>query len=358
MSKTGAAKAGRFMIYGATGYTGKLVTRRAAALGLRPLLAGRDAGRLRAVTEESGLDGRVVDLGDAAALRRAVGEVDAVLHVAGPFSRTSRPMLEACLAAGKHYLDITGEIDVFEACAARNAAALAAGITVMPGCGFDVVPSDCLAAHMKRRLPDAVALSLAIDALGKMSRGTAKSAIESIGQGTRVRRQGRIVALAAPLRRPFDFGRGPRPAVAVGWGDVASAYHSTGIPDITVYFKASPQLEMAAALSAPLRWLLGRAPMQQLLRWQVDRQPEGPSEAERAAGSAVIVAEAVNAAGITRRARLVTPDGYALTAVSAVEIARRAAAGETPPGFQTPSMAFGADFIGEFEGCRREDLSA
>jgi short subunit dehydrogenase-like uncharacterized protein len=348
---------GRFMIYGATGYTGKLVTRRAKALGLRPLLAGRNAARLGAVADESGFEHRIVDLADGAALRRAVAEVDAVLHLAGPFSRTSPPMLEACLGARKHYLDITGEIDVFEACAASGAAALQAGITVMPGCGFDVVPSDCLAAHVKRRLPDAVSLSLAIAGLGKMSRGTAKTGIESIGLGARVRRQGRIVELASPLRRQLDVGRGQRPFVAIGWGDVATAFHSTGIPDITVYFEASRQIEQLVGLSAPMRRLLSRAPAQRLLQWLVDWQQEGPSDSERKASGSVIMAEAVNAAGITVRSRLETPDGYALTAATALDIARRAVAGETPPGFQTPSMAFGADFILGFESCRREDLN-
>jgi len=257
----------------------------------------------------------------------------------------------------KHYLDITGEIDVFEACAASGAAARESRITVMPGCGFDVVPSDCLAAHVKRRLPDAVALSLAIAGLGKMSRGTAKTGIESIGQGTRVRRGGRIVALASPLRRMFDFGRGPRPAVAVGWGDVATAYYSTGIPEITVYFEASRQIDQFVSLSEPLRWLLSSAPMQRLLQWQIGWQPEGPSAAEREAGGAVLVAEAVNAAGVSVRSRLETPDGYSLTAMTAVEIARRVAAGDTRPGFRTPSMAFGGDFILGFAGCRREDLN-
>ena len=348
---------GRFMIYGATGYMGKLLTRRAKAIGLRPLLAGRNAARLRAVADESGFECRVVDLADGTALRQAVAEVDAVLHVAGPFSKTSPPMLKACLRAHKHYLDITGEIDVFEACAGSGAAALQAGITVMPGCGFDVVPSDCLAAHVKRRLPDAVALSLAIAGLGKISRGTAKTGIESIGLGARVRRQGRIIALASPPRRQFDFGRGPRPCVAVGWGDVATAYYSTGIPEITVYFESSRQIEQLVGLSEPLRWLLNWAPVQRLLQWQVDWQQEGPSEAERAAGGAVLLAEAVNAAGVTVRSRLETPDGYALTATAALEIARRVVAGETRPGFHTPSMAFGADFILDFESCRRKDLN-
>jgi short subunit dehydrogenase-like uncharacterized protein len=348
---------GRFMIYGATGYTGKLVTRRAKALGLNPLLAARNAERLRAVAAESGLAHRVVDLADGAALRDALAEVDAVLHVAGPFSKTSAPMREACLAMRKHYLDITGEIDVFEACAAKSAEAQEAGIAIMPGCGFDVVPSDCLAAHVKRRLPDATSLSLAISGLASVSRGTAKTAIEMLGEGVRVRRGGRILSLGTPPRRDFDFGQGPRPALGMSWGDVATAYHSTGIPDITVYFKVSREIEMLVGMSAPLRWALGAAPVRRFLQWQVGWLPEGPSAAQRAERGAVIVAEAVNAKGERVRSRLETPDAYALTAETAVEIARRAAAGEIRPGFQTASLALGADFILDFARCRREDLS-
>jgi short subunit dehydrogenase-like uncharacterized protein len=349
---------GRFMIYGATGYTGKLVTRRAKALGLAPLLAGRNAARLGAVAADNGLKHRVVDLADGAQLRDALAEVDAVLHLAGPFSQTSAPMVEACLAMGKHYLDITGEIDVFEACARRGDAAKEAGIAILPGCGFDVVPSDCLAAHVKRRLPDAQSLSLAIGGMTSLSRGTAKTAIEMMASGVRVRRQGRIVALDTPPRRDFDFGRGARPAVAVSWGDVATAFHSTGIPDITVYFRTSREIAMLAGMTAsgPLRWVLGLEPMQRLLQWQTGWLPEGPSEARRTSGRAVLIADAANAAGVTVRSRLTTPDPYALTAETAVEIARRAAQGEIEPGFQTPSLAFGADFILGFAGCTREDV--
>jgi short subunit dehydrogenase-like uncharacterized protein len=179
--------AGRLMIYGATGYTGKLVARTAKALGLRPLLAGRNDAKLKSVAELHGFECRTIDLADAAGLRSALSGIAVVLHLAGPFSRTSKPMLDACLEAKAHYLDITGEIDVFEACAARDAEAREAGVMVMPGVGFDVVPSDCLAAHLQRRLPDAVALTLAISGLGKASRGTAKTSIESIARASRAR---------------------------------------------------------------------------------------------------------------------------------------------------------------------------
>ena len=349
---------GKFMIYGATGYTGKLVARTAKALGMRPLLAGRNEARLKSVAGQHGFEFQTLELDDTPALDAALSQVDVVLHIAGPFSRTSKPMREACLRTKTHYLDITGEIDVFDACAALDAEAREAGIMVMPGVGFDVVPSDCLAAHMKARMPNAVELTLAISGLGHMSRGTAKTGVESIGKGTRVRRDGEIVALKVPPRREIDFGQGARNSIAVGWGDVATAYRSTGIANISVYFEASPDLERMASLSGFMRWVASLGFMQRRLKAQIDQQPEGPSDAERREGFAVLIGEAADAAGNRVVSRLRTPEGYTLTAMTSLEIVRRTLAGEVIPGFQTPSLAFGADFITEFDGCVREDLNA
>jgi len=346
-----------FMIYGATGYTGALVARAAASLGMTPLLAGRSEAKLQRVTAPLGLAYRAFELADSRALDAALTEVRAVLHIAGPFSHTSRPMLEGCLRTGRHYLDITGEIEVFEACAGRESEARQAKIMVMPGVGFDVVPSDCLAAHMKRRLPDATALTLAIGGLGQMSHGTAKTAIESLGVPARGRRGGRIVALERKLRREIDYGDGKLPSLAVGWGDVSTAHYTTGIPDITVFFQSMPQLEQISGLGGFARWMLSRSLVQNWLKRRVKKLPAGPSDAERAAGHAVLVGEAVNAAGRRVVSRLRTPEGYTLTAQTSLEIVRRVLAGEVKPGFQTPGGLFGADFITGIAGCSREDVA-
>ncbi|MDO8288481.1 MAG: saccharopine dehydrogenase NADP-binding domain-containing protein [Parvibaculum sp.] len=348
----------RFLIYGATGYTGKLVARTAKALGMHPLLGGRNEARLKSVAGQHGFDFRAFDLSDTATLETVLNEVDVVLHIAGPFSQTSKPMLDACIRTGTHYLDITGEIDVFEACAAQNEAAKTAGIMVLPGVGFDVVPSDCLAAHMKARMPDATELSLSISGLTSMSRGTAKTGVESIGRGTRVRRDGDIVALKVPPRINVDFGQGMRPAIGMGWGDVSTAFYSTDIPAITVYFEASPELEQMAGLSGFKRWVASLGFMQRRLKAQVDQMPEGPTDTERRAGHSILIGEAVNAAGDRVVSRLTTPEGYTLTAMTSLEIVRRALSGDVHPGFQTPSLAYGADFITEFDGCVLQDLNS
>lgn len=347
-----------FMIYGATGYTGRLLAREAAERGLRPLVSGRNEAKLRELAEPLGLEHVAVSLDDRDALRKALDGVRVVLHAAGPFSATSEPMLDACLETGTSYLDITGEIDVFEACAARDDEARDRGILVMPGVGFDVVPSDCLAAHVKRRLPDATALHLAISGTNTISRGTAKTAVEAVRHGARVRRDGRIVELKEPLAREFDFGDGSHRFLAVAWGDVATAYHSTRIPDVTVYFMATRQLEKMAGLGAVARWLLGTAPMQAYLRRKIDQRPEGPSDKQRAAGRAHLLAVAENEAGESVRSQLLTPEGYTLTYLTGLAIVERVLQGETEPGFRTPSTAFGADFITEIEGCQRKDHEA
>lgn len=348
----------RFMIYGATGYTGKLVARTAKALGMKPLLAGRNEARLKSIAAQHSFEYQAISLDETEALDAGLSQVDVVLHIAGPFSQTSKPMVEACLRTGTHYLDITGEIDVFEACAARNEAAEKAGVMIMPGVGFDVVPSDCLAAHMKARMPDAKELTLAISGLGHMSHGTAKTGVESIGRGTRIRREGRIVAAKKPIRRDIDFGQGMKPAIAIGWGDVSTAWHSTKIPDITVYFESNPQFEQMAKLGGLARWVMSLGPMQRTLKKRIEQLPEGPTDAQRQEGFALLVGEAVNGDGECIQSRLRTPEGYTLTAMTSLEIVRRVLAGDALPGFQTPSSVFGADFITEFDGCTRQDMNA
>ena len=348
---------GDILIYGATGYTGRLAAEHAVACGLTPVLAGRRAELLRPLAERLGLRHRAFGLDDRAALVDGLAGVGVVVHAAGPFSATARPMAEACLLARVHYLDITGEIDVFADLATLDARAKGAGVMLMPGVGFDVVPSDCLAAHVAARLPGATSLRLSVGGLTRASRGTAKTMVEGIARGTRVRRGSRIVALRGTPRGKADFGDGQRSTVRVSCGEVATAWHTTGIPDIDVFFEADPLLRGAVALPSLAKAVLGAGPAQRFLKRQIDRRlPPGPTAEQRVRGRAVIVAEARDAAGRTVVSRLTTPEPYALTATVAVEIARRAAAGEAVAGFTTPSAVFGADFITGFDGVTRRDL--
>jgi short subunit dehydrogenase-like uncharacterized protein len=349
-------RAGTFLIYGATGYTGKLTARTAKAQGLTPILAGRDEAKVKALAGDLGFDWRAFALDDTTKLDKTLAEVGAVLHIAGPFSATSKPMADACLRTKTHYLDITGEIAVFEALAARNAEATKAGIMLLPGVGFDVVPSDCIAQHVKRRLPDAEDLKLYIGGLGTASRGTLKTMVEGVARPTMVRRNGAIVEVDGVHEDRCDFGAGPKSTMAVSWGDVSTAYHSTSIPNIEVHFEARPELQRVARMPQFVKAFLGCSLMQSMLKRQIDRRPEGPTDEQRTRGHAVLIAVSRNARGDTVRSRLRTPEGYALTALTGLAIATRVLDGDFKAGFQTPSLAYGADFVLGFAGVSREDL--
>lgn len=334
-----------FLIYGANGYTGELITRFAVERGMRPIVAGRSEAAIKALAEKHGLVHRVFSLDETEKLDAALNEVAMVLHCAGPFSLTSRQMGEACLRTGTHYTDITGEIAVFEACAAGDRLAKDAGIMVMPGVGFDVVPSDCLARRLKDRLPSATNLVLAFYGKGRISHGTQATMTMNIGKGGAIRREGKITPVPAAWRtREIDFGEGVvKLGVTIPWGDVSTAFYSTGIPNIEVYTVAPPSALRLMKLSRFIGPLLATGPVQRYLQGKIP--PGGPSDEERARGKTLLWGEASDEAGNRIEERLTVPEGYTTTALAALEITRRILAGDLKPGFQTPSMAYGPDLI-------------
>ncbi len=344
------------LIYGANGYTGTLIARAAVARGHQLVLAGRSAEPVAQLAGELGLEYRVFALDMPAQVAESIGGVSAVLNCAGPFVHTYRPLAAACLQAGIHYLDITGEVAVFEGLAAQSAPAQAAGVMLLPGVGFDVVPSDCLAAHLKRRLPSATQLALGFLAHGRVSRGTALTIAESLPHGGLVRQDGVLRRVPAAWKtREIDFGTGPVQAMTIPWGDVSTAYYNTGIPNIEVYTEAPLGLRLAARASRPFGWLLGSRPVQGLLRRRIHAQAPGPTEEERARGRSYLWGEAVDATGQRVVSRLQGPEGYTLTVHAALAVVERVLAGNAPPGFQTPSTAYGSDFVLELPDIGRTD---
>ena len=349
-----------FLIYGSYGYTGQLIVDLAVKEGLRPMLAGRDEKRLRIQAEEYDLEYRAFTLDETTKLDSALNEVEVVLHCAGPFVHTFRQMAEACLRTKRHYVDISGEIPGFEALAAMDGQAKEAGIMLLPGGGFDVVPSDCLAAHVKRRLPSATHFRLYLRGVGAgVSRGTAKSAIENMHRQGMIRREGKLVQVPPAWNvREQDFGRGYTKVVSVGWGDVSTAYYSTGIPNIETYFalpESAIKLMRSMRLIGPL---LYNRPVKFILKSFIDlfSQP-GPKEARRKNGIAILIGEATDQSGARVVSKLITPEGYTCTALATVEIMKRILGDELKSGFQTPSLAYGADFIMQFDGVKRENPS-
>jgi len=350
-----ASKA-RLMLYGANGYTGRLTATLAAARRLDVVLAGRRAEPLRELGNRLNLPTRVVGLNEAGELARALVDIACVVHMAGPFAITSSPMLSACLATQTNYVDITGEIEVFEALWSREDEIRRAGITAIPGAGFDVVPTDCLAGYVAGKLERPTSLVIALNGMTSASRGTLNTAIRQVSEPVLGRRAGAIVPLDDQSMRWVDFGGGNQPCVPVSWGDVATAFHSTGVPNITVYFRRSLLLRAAnigGKLFGPLlRSDLGQRALARIVRML----PEGPSDAERAKHRSVAWAQAVDASGNSATATVSTPDPYDFTAESALAIATRVNALPVSRGLATPFQAFGADFVLSLPGCSRSDF--
>jgi short subunit dehydrogenase-like uncharacterized protein len=344
------------MIYGATGYTGKLMVRRALDIGLHPVLGGRSESKLAVMAQHLGLEYRVAHLADPGRLDAALRGIHVVLHAAGPFSATWCPMVDACLRSGTHYLDITGEIRVIEALVQRDAEARKRKIMIMPAVGFDVVPSDCLVAHLARRLPGACRLALGLAGLRFMTRGSARTLLEAVDLGV-VRRNGVITPVPlGSLQRRFDYGGGARLSLNISWGDVVTAYYTTGIPNIETYYEATPMVQAVLTAGRYFGWLLSSTPWQALLSALADIVPEGPTEEERASSKMVIVAEAADGRGRRVTSRLHTPEAYSLTGTTALTIARRALQGDSECGFQTPARVYGADFVLSLADVQREDV--
>jgi short subunit dehydrogenase-like uncharacterized protein len=333
-----------------------LIAREAVVRGQRPILAGRNAAAVSELASQLGLEHRIFSLEDATATRAGLEGMTAVLHCAGPFAHTAGPMADACLEARVHYLDITGEISVFEMLAARDTEAMAAGIMLLPGAGFDVVPSDCLAAHLHRRLSEAMHLVLGIHGIGRFSRGTATTIIENLHGGGVIRRGGVLTNVPAAWRtRDIDFGEGPRLAVTIPWGDVSTAYRSTGIGDIEVYSAVSRGQLRLMRLSRYFGWALRSPFVQGLLKRRIQAGPTGPTDEERAKGRTFLWGEVSDRAGRRAVSRLRGPEGYTFTMLTALAAVARVLAGDAPPGYQTPSLAYGPDFVLEVPGVEHTD---
>lgn len=181
--------------------------------------------------------------------------------------------------------------------------------------------------------------------------------IEALPRGGMVRRRGVLTPVPAAYRtRTIDFGGGPRKAVTIPWGDVSTAYHSTGIPDIEVYTALPAHLRVAARLSRYLTGALGARPVQEFLKSRVRSGDAGPSAEERERGIIFLWGESIDGARRERAvSRLRCGDGYAITVASTLAILKRVLAGEAPPGFQTPSKAYGPDFVLSLPGVTRTD---
>ncbi len=333
-----------WMVYGVNGYSGQLIIERAVMLGMKPLLAGRNQSKVAALAEQYGLSYRIFSIDDIPV--DALTDVDLVLNCAGPFSQTAKEMVSACLVQKCHYLDITGEIDVFEWVASQHATALQQGVILCPGVGFDVIPTDCLAIMLKKALPDATHLALGFDSRSGFSPGTAKTSVEALPQGGKIRVSG--VLKSVPLAfetRLIDFGAGEKLAMTIPWGDVATAYRSTRIPNIAVYIPASQGLIKRLRRLNWIKWALSWSWVQNMLKANVDKKVKGPTKKQRDTLKTQVWGEVINSSGETKTMRMTVANGYQLTAEGAVYVVQQLLKGTDQAGYFTPGMLMGDQLI-------------
>lgn len=347
-----------FLIYGSYGYTGDLIAHLAVRRGLRPVLGGRDEEKLRLQALALGLDHRPFSLNNLQEIYAVLQDYPLVLHCAGPFKYTSKEMVDACLQTGTHYLDINGSIPIFERLAERGREAKRAGIMILSGAGFDVAPSDCLALYLKKRLPSADHLALAFSGTRQgISQGTALTIVENLDMTGLIRCEGEIVPVPmAQEVRDVDFGQGPQKAVSIPWGDVSTAYYSTGIPNIIVYSGNVAPLRGFLILSRYFNRLLAAEWLKDYLRSRIRSRPPGPSEEQRSAGRSYVWGEVTDENGERRVSRLKGPESYTMTAEVAVAAVERVLNKDAPHGFQTPASAYGSDFIFSMDEVEWEDI--
>lgn len=209
-------KNNQLMIYGAYGYAGELMVREAVAQGLRPIIAGRDDEKLKPIATELSLECRAFGVRNTGS---NLQDISVLLNCAGPFSATAEPLARACLAQQIHYLDITGEIDIFRKCHALDEEARQQNVLILPGAGTDIVPTDCLAAMLKEKLPVATRIDLALSFGTNPSIGTVNTMIESFGKGGLIREGGmlKVVSNAFQMRK-IPFQNKPQWAMTIPWG--------------------------------------------------------------------------------------------------------------------------------------------
>lgn len=342
----------QILIYGANGYTGELIVEEAIAKGLKPIVAGRNKAAIAQLAEAKKLAARIFDLDSVDQIAANLKDVAVVIHCAGPFSATAAPMMKACIESQTHYTDITGEISVFELAQELNEQAQRAGVVLCPGVGFDVIPTDCLASQLKQKMPDATHLALGFDSASSMSPGTAKTSVEGLGMGGKIRQDGEIIQVPLAYKtRQIDYGNGKtKNAVTIPWGDISTAYHSTGIPNIEVYIPISPR---GAKRMSRLNWirpLLGLSFIQNIMKNKIEKKAKGPNQEQRGKLETYLWGEVKNAAGDRISATFKTANGYQLTYLGAIEVARYLLDNKISGGAFTPSKLISNELVERLPG--------
>lgn len=345
----GAAQ-NKLMIYGATGYSAQLILEELLVRKIKPVLAGRNEPRTKEIAVKYGCEFRIFDLRSDDKIDEALGDVHTLINCAGPFRMTAKELMEACVRTKTNYLDITGEIPVMHLAFSMHKQAKKAGIVIMPSVGFDIIPTDCLAKRLSEKMPDAVNLKLGlVNKRGKISRGTWLTTLEFLKGTGRVRRNG--VLIESPIGEytvnvklnNFSFS-----GLSIPWGDVYSSYISTRIPNVEVYL-AMPWLavKLRKLLTFFLK-ILRIGFVKNFVAHLIRKNLTGPSKKEREATKTYVWGKVENAKGETLEEVYQMMEGYNLTGVGAAECAVRLLNNAVSPGYYTPSLAFGSEFMDQF----------
>jgi short subunit dehydrogenase-like uncharacterized protein len=336
-----------FVLYGANGYTGELIARLSKAYGLRPLLAGRNKEAIHTLAIELDLEYVIVDLNDFAALDNLLKGQQLVIHAAGPFSRTATQMVEACIRNQVHYTDINGDISCFELVKLYDKQAKAANCMLMPGVGFDVVPTDSVAKKITETQPTTTALQLAFATIGSsISHGTATTMAEKLGEGGAKRKNGKIVPTPLGENGMYvDFGKKQLFVMSIPWGDISTAHHTTGIQNIETFYTVKPSVFKWMKFQKYFNWLLRLDLIRNIVKKKIDQRPAGPNEKMRKEGISLVWGKGTNDNGESKIIRLQGPEGYTFTAHSSLIIAKEILHGNWKAGYQTPAGQYGSDMV-------------
>jgi short subunit dehydrogenase-like uncharacterized protein len=321
---------GNILIYGATGYMGKLCAKEMLEGGLRPILAGR-SDRVREMAQRLGCRAATFDLKAQEEIQRNLKGVTLVANLAGPFEQTQKPLVLACLATGCHYIDIAGEVNEMRSAFAFSDEAQRMGIMLMPGAGFGVVPTDIAARMAKDLLPDASHLTIFFATKGGVSRGTLLTVLKNIDRPGVRRVKGELIsAHPAESRSKFTVASQTFIGVYNPWrADLFTAGISTEIADIGTY-SVFPGI-VTQMMKGRLLWLRNL-----LLNRVLSFLPEGPSEQQLQQGKTYVMAAVTNGT-VKKSVSFVGPEAYLFTALCLREIATNILRGSYAAGFQTPS---------------------
>jgi short subunit dehydrogenase-like uncharacterized protein len=332
----------QILIYGANGYTGKLIAQQFIKAGLTPILAGR-SHKVLEIAQKLGLNSRVFSLAQPNEIINQLADIQVLINLAGPFAKTNLPLAQACIASQTHYLDIAGEVPEFEGLFQLNESAQQAGAMLMPGAGFGVVPTDAVAWYLKQQMPDAQQLSLAFATEGGVSQGTLRTVLKDLPKtGVKVQNTTFIPAKPAEKALAFKVANQNLLGVTNPWrADLFTAQLSTQIPNIETYSAFPAPLRFMMRNGLWFKWFLESNFLAKL----INLLPEGPSEKELQKGKTYVFGRVQNLQNQSIKAILLGPEAYLFTALTAVEITRQILAGHFKAGFQTPSQVYGTEII-------------